>query len=91
MAKIIAITGSAGKTSLKNMLNELLKVLMERLIVLLNILTIIYIPVSLSNLSYSDEFGIFEVTMSRAGEIRKLSNLIRPHIGVITNIGEAHL
>ena len=29
--------------------------------------------------------------MSKAGEIKKLSNIIRPHIGVITNIGEAHI
>ena len=36
-------------------------------------------------------FGVFEVGMSRAGEIKKLSKLIKPHIGVITNIGEAHL
>ena len=42
-------------------------------------------------LSYEDKFGIFEVGMSKTGEINKLSKLIRPHIGVITNIGEAHI
>ena len=91
MAKIIAITGSAGKTSLKNMLNELLKVFGKTYCSPKSFNNHLGVPVSLSNLSYSDEFGIFEVGMSRAGEIRKLSNLIRPHIGVITNIGEAHL
>jgi UDP-N-acetylmuramoyl-tripeptide--D-alanyl-D-alanine ligase len=49
------------------------------------------VPISLSNLSIEDKFGIFEVGMSRAGEIRNLTRLIRPHIGVITNIGEAHI
>ena len=38
-----------------------------------------------------DKFGVFEVGMSRAGEIKKLSKIIKPQIGVITNIGEAHL
>ena len=49
------------------------------------------VPISLSNLSYDDKFGVFEVGMSKAGEIKNLTKLIKPHIGVITNIGEAHL
>ena len=49
------------------------------------------VPVSLSNLSFDDRYGVFEVGMSRANEIKNLTNLIKPHIGVITNIGEAHL
>ena len=42
-------------------------------------------------MSFDDKFGVFEVGMSKAGEIRNLTKLIRPEIGVITNIGEAHL
>ena len=49
------------------------------------------VPTSLSNLSLEDKFGVFEIGMSKAGEIRKLTKLIRPEIGVITNIGEAHI
>ena len=49
------------------------------------------VPVSLSNLSLEDKYGVFEVGMSKSGEIRKLNKLIKPHIGVITNIGEAHI
>ena len=49
------------------------------------------VPISLSNLSFDDKFGIFEVGMSKVGEIRTLTSLINPHIGVITNIGEAHI
>ena len=49
------------------------------------------VPISLSNLNFEDKFGVFEVGMSRAGEIKSLTKLIKPHIGVITNIGEAHL
>ena len=48
-------------------------------------------PWKLSNLSFNDKYGIFEVGMSRSGEIKKLSRLVKPHVGVITNIGEAHI
>ena len=49
------------------------------------------VPISLSNLSFDDNYGIFEVGMSNAGEIKNLTKFIQPHIGIITNIGEAHL
>ena len=49
------------------------------------------VPISLSNLSFDDKFGVFEVGMSRDNEIKKLTSIIKPHIGIITNIGEAHL
>ena len=46
---------------------------------------------SLSNLKTCHKFGVFEIGMSRAGEINSLSKLIKPDIGIITNIGEAHI
>ena len=49
------------------------------------------VPLSLSQLRTNDKYGIFEVGMSKKGEINKLSKLIKPHIGVITNIAEAHI
>ena len=49
------------------------------------------VPLSLSFLNNIHKFGVFEVGMSRAGEINILSKIIRPHIGIITNIGEAHI
>ena len=49
------------------------------------------VPLSLSQLDPSYKYGIFEVGMSKAGEINRLSKLIRPHIGIITNVGEAHI
>ena len=42
-------------------------------------------------MSTNDNFGVFEVGMSKPGEILKLSALVRPHIATITNISEAHL
>ena len=49
------------------------------------------VPLSLSNLSTKHKYGVFEIGMSRPGEINKLSKLVRPHIGIITNVGEAHI
>ena len=91
LAKIIAITGSAGKTSLKNLIKDLLQSFGKTSYSPKSFNNHLGVPISLSNLKYEDKFGIFEVGMSKAGEIKKLTKLIKPHIGVITNIGEAHL
>ncbi len=90
-AKITAITGSAGKTSLKNLIKNLLQDFGKTYCSPRSFNNHLGVPLSLSNLSYEDKFGIFEAGMSKAGEIKKLTNLIKPHIGVITNIGEAHI
>ena len=89
--KIIAITGSAGKTSVKNLLKDLLKNFGKTYCSPKSFNNHLGVPISLSNLSFDDRFGIFEVGMSKIGEIKKLSKMIKPHIGIITNIGEAHL
>ncbi len=90
-AKIIAITGSAGKTSLKNLLKNLLQNIGNTYHSPKSFNNHYGVPVSLSNLNFNHKFGVFEVGMSRPGEIRNLTKLIKPHIGIITNIGEAHL
>jgi len=91
LAKIVAITGSAGKTSLKNLLKDILLNFGQTFASPKSFNNHYGVPISLSNLNFKDKFGIFEVGMSKAGEIKKLTKLIKPHIGVITNIGEAHL
>ena len=48
------------------------------------------VPVSLFNLKLKDEFGVFEVGMDKKGEINKLTDIIKPDLGVITNISYAH-
>ena len=90
-AKIVAITGSAGKTSLKNLIRNILSNFEKTFHSPKSFNNHLGVPISLSNLSCHDKFGVFEVGMSKTGEIGKLSKLIRPHIGVITNVGEAHL
>jgi len=91
LAKIIAITGSAGKTSLKNLTRDLLQIFGKTYSSPKSYNNHFGVPISLSNLSVGDKYGIFEVGMSKAGEIKNLSKLIQPHIGIITNIGEAHI
>ena len=49
------------------------------------------VPISLSNLNSNHKFGVFEVGMSKAGEINQLSKMIKPNLAIITNIAEAHI
>ncbi len=90
-SKIIAITGSAGKTSLKNLIKDLLDNFGDTLCSPKSYNNHYGVPLSLSQLKTSHEFGVFEVGMSNAGEINALTKIIRPHLGIITNIGEAHI
>ncbi len=90
-AKIISITGSAGKTSLKNMLSYLLNVFDNTYCSPKSFNNHFGVPISLSNLNLGHKFGVIEVGMSKKGEIDKLTKMIKPHLGIITNIGEAHI
>ena len=85
------MTGSAGKTSLKDLLKNILRNFGNTYASPKSYNNQIGVPISLANLNYENKFGIFEVGMSKSGEIRKLSKLIKPQIGIIINIGEAHL
>ena len=90
-AKIIAITGSAGKTSLKNLVKNLLQNFGETFCSPKSYNNHFGVPISLSHLSTKHKFGVFEVGMSKSGEINNLSEMIKPHVSFITNVGEAHI
>ena len=90
-AKILAITGSTGKTSLKNILSLLLKEQNNTYSSLKSYNNHFGVPLSLSNISPDNQFGIFELGMSKSGEINQLSKMIKPEIAIITNIAEAHI
>ncbi len=90
-AKILAITGSAGKTSLKNILNILLQKYDTTYASPRSFNNHYGVPISLSNLNPNHKFGVFEVGMSKAGEINQLSKMIKPNLAIITNIAEAHI
>ena len=90
-AKIIAVTGSSGKTTLKTLLGNLLTNCGKTYFSKKSHNNHFGVPLSLCNLENSHQYGIFEIGMNKPGEIRKLSNLVKPNIAIITNIGEAHI
>ena len=89
-AKIISITGSCGKTTLKEMIGLTLKRLSKTTYSPKSFNNKYGVPLSLFNLKQNDEFGVFEVGMDKKGEIDYLTKIIKPDLGVITNISYAH-
>ncbi len=87
---IIAITGSCGKTTLKELLGNVLSKISKVSISPKSYNNKFGVPLSLFNLKQNDEFGILEVGMDKKGEIDYLSKIIEPDVGVITNINYAH-
>ncbi len=88
---VIAITGSAGKTTTKEMVAS---VLSRRYRVLKNIATEnnhIGVPMTLLNLNSSHEAAVVELGTNHFGEIKYLTRIANPTIAVLTNIGESHL
>ncbi len=88
--KIIAITGSCGKTTLKEMLGSTLKKVSKTSFSQKSFNNKYGVPLSLFNLKQNDDFGVLEVGMDKKGEIDALSQIIKPDIGIITNISYAH-
>ena len=90
-SKIIAITGSVGKTSLKELLGRSLKKNYNVTYSPKSFNNKFGVPISLFNLRKNDDFGIFEIGMDKKNEINFLSKIIKPNIGIITNISYAHI
>ena len=90
-AKFIAVTGSVGKTTVKTMLGDLLKRYSKTYFSPRSYNNHYGVPLSLCNIGPQHKFGVFEVGMSNFKEIFKLSFMVKPEIGIITNISEAHL
>ena len=87
---IIAITGSCGKTTLKELLGDTLRKIFKVSISPKSYNNKFGVPLSLLNIKNDDNFGILEVGMDKKGEIDYLSKIIRPDVSVITNINFAH-
>ena len=87
---IIAITGSCGKTTLKELLGNALSTISKVSISPKSYNNKFGVPLSLFNIKQNDEFGILEIGMDKKGEIDYLSKIIEPDVGVITNINYAH-
>ena len=89
-AKIISITGSCGKTTLKEMIGLTLKRISKATHSPKSFNNKYGVPLSLFNLKQNDDFGVFEIGMDKKGEIDHLSKIIKPDLGIITNISYAH-
>lgn len=90
-AKIIGITGSVGKTGTKEMLSAAFSTQGKTFATVGNLNNHIGLPLSLCNFSKDCEYGIFEMGMNHLGEIEPLSNLAKPHLAIITNVGPVHI
>ena len=90
-AKFIAVTGSTGKTTVKTMIGTMLKKYSKTYFSPQSYNNHYGVPLSLCNIEPEYNFGVLEVGMNKFNEILRLSSLVKPHIGIITNISEAHL
>ena len=90
-AKIIAVTGSVGKTSTKQMLHDCLSSVGKIHASVASFNNHWGVPLTLARMPEDTEFGIFEIGMNNPGEIIPLTAMVRPHIALVNNIAAAHL
>ncbi|SEA81102.1 UDP-N-acetylmuramoyl-tripeptide--D-alanyl-D-alanine ligase [Alkalimonas amylolytica] len=87
----VAVTGSAGKTTVKEMLAAILSRRGKVLATAGNFNNAIGVPLTLLRLDSSHNFGVFELGANHQGEIAYTSALVQPDVAIITNVAEAHL
>lgn len=90
-ARIIAITGSVGKTSTKEALAQCLSAQGTTYASQGNLNNQWGVPLSLARLPADAAFGVFELGMNHAGEISPLSRQVKPEVAIITTVEAAHL
>ena len=87
---VIAVTGSAGKTVVKEWLADVLGLSVPVVRSPKSYNSQIGVPLSVLKIDEKYKYGIFEAGISFPGEMSRLREVIDPDIGVITNIGDAH-
>ncbi len=88
---VVAVTGSTGKTTTKDMIASILSLELSVLKTQGNFNNEVGVPLTLFRLSRKHEVAVLELGMSALGEIERLTRISSPKIGVMTNVGEVHL
>lgn len=88
---VVGLTGSNGKTSTKDFTRSVLSQRFQVRATQGNLNNHIGVPLSVLSLTEEDEVGVFEMGMNHSGEIAPLCQIALPHVGIITNIGSAHI
>jgi UDP-N-acetylmuramoyl-tripeptide--D-alanyl-D-alanine ligase len=90
-ARVIAVTGSAGKTGTKDMLRAALSRIGSTHAADKSFNNHWGVPLTLARMPADTRFGVFEIGMNHAGEITPLVAMVRPHVAIVTTVEPVHL
>jgi UDP-N-acetylmuramoyl-tripeptide--D-alanyl-D-alanine ligase len=90
-ARIVAVTGSVGKTTTKEMLRQVLAPSGKVHAAVASFNNHWGVPLTLARMPADVDYGVFEIGMNHAGEITPLVQMVQPHVAIITTIAAAHL
>lgn len=88
---LVAVTGSNGKTTVKEMIGSILSKVGPTLVSAGNLNNHIGVPLSLLRLDHSHRFAVIEMGMNHAGELARLTALAAPDVALVNNAAPAHL
>lgn len=88
---LVAVTGSVGKTTTREMITCALATSKETFHTEKNLNSQIGVPITLSRMSHKDEIAVLELGISEEGQMDRLSRMVQPNMAVVTTIGVAHI